>query len=99
MRPGDGLAAVDRVVGGTVVAVATGLRQNGARRQDPRAADESRLDGLRPRRLEAARVADRGEALVERAVDVLRDPEDVVDQRLVAVVAFWPMARSGRGRR
>jgi hypothetical protein len=84
----DRCLAVHRLVGGPVVAVAAGLRQHRPRRQDPRPADEPALDRPRPGWLEAARVADRREALVERAVDVRGDPEDVVDQRLVAVVAL-----------
>ena len=72
---------------GPVVAVTAGLRQHAARWQDPRAPEETRLDGARPRRLEAAGIAHGREALVERVLDVARDTQDVVDQRLVPVVA------------
>ena len=51
------------------VAVAAGLRQEGAARQNARPSEEALRDDLRPRRVEAAGITDGREALIERLLD------------------------------
>jgi hypothetical protein len=49
---------MDGLVLGTVVAVAAGLREHGAGREDPRTPDRTRRDEIGPGRLDPAGVAD-----------------------------------------
>src|SRR5439155_19319833 len=63
-------AVLDRVlVWRPPVAVAAGLRQEGAARQNARPSEEAVRDDLRPRRVEPTGVANGGEALIERLLD------------------------------